>query len=133
MIDTLGIDGAAAVVAVGITVATAVAFGLLPALAASTFHPAEALREGGRTAGAGRRTGRLREALVIAQIALAIVLLTGAGLMLRSFVHLTRVDPGVDVERILAGRIAARRATAARVQQRSSSSAFPRARGVARC
>ena len=54
---------------------------------------------------AGRRTGRLREALVVAQIALAIVMLTGAGLMLRSFAHLLRVDPGVDVERVLTGRI----------------------------
>jgi putative ABC transport system permease protein len=70
------------------------------------FHPAEALREGGRTDSAGRRTGRLREALVVAQIALAIVMLTGAGLMLRSFAHLLRVDPGVDVERVLTGRIA---------------------------
>ena len=55
---------------------------------------------------AGRRTGRLREALVVAQIALAIVMLTGAGLMLRSFAHLLRVDPGVDVERVLTGRLA---------------------------
>ena len=76
----------------------------------------------GRTSSAGRRTGRLREALVVAQIALAIVMLTGAGLMLRSFAHLLRVDPGVDVERVLAGRIAYRRATAARVRRRSSSS-----------
>jgi putative ABC transport system permease protein len=68
-------------------------------------HPAKALREGGRTDSAGRRTGRLREALVVAQIALAIVMLTGAGLMLRSFAHLLRVDPGVDVERVLTGRI----------------------------
>ena len=105
MIDTLTIDRTAAVVAGGITVGTAVLFGLLPALASSTFQPADALREGGRTAGAGRRTGRLRDALVIAQIALAIVLLAGAGLMLRSFVHLTRLDPGVDIERLLVGRI----------------------------
>ena len=121
MIDTLTIDRTAAVVAAGITVGTAVLFGLLPALASSTFQPADALREGGRTAGAGRRTGRLRDALVIAQIALAIVLLTGAGLMLRSFVHLTRLDPGVDVERILVGRISL---PGARYRQAGLSSQF---------
>ena len=106
MLESLGLDGAATVAAIAITLATAFAFGLLPAVAASLFHPAEALREGGRTDSAGRRTGRLREALVVAQIALAIVMLTGAGLMLRSFAHLLRVDPGVDVERVLTGRIA---------------------------
>jgi putative ABC transport system permease protein len=105
MLESLGLDGAATVAAIAITLATAFAFGLLPAVAASLFDPAEALREGGRTGSAGRRTGRLREALVVAQIALAIVMLTGAGLMLRSFAHLLRVNPGVDVARVLAGRI----------------------------
>jgi predicted permease len=106
MLQTLRIDGTAAVAAAAITGATAVLFGLLPALAASAFRPADALREGGRGRGAGRRTSRLRDVLVVAQIALAIVLLVGAGLMLRSFVHLTHVDPGVDVDRLLIGRLA---------------------------
>jgi predicted permease len=106
MADRMSLDGIALGIAAGLTVGTALLFGLLPAVAASSFQPADALREGGRTAGAGRRTGRLRDALVVAQIALAIVLLTGAGLLLRSFDRLLRVDPGVDVERILAGRIA---------------------------
>jgi putative ABC transport system permease protein len=79
---------------------------LLPALAASAFRPVDALREGGRGSGVGRRTSRLRDALAVAQIALAIVLLAGAGLMLRSFIHLTHVDPGVDVDRLLIGRLA---------------------------
>jgi putative ABC transport system permease protein len=106
MLQTLKIDGTAAIAAASITVATAVLFGLLPALAASAFRPADALREGGRSSGVGRRTGRLRDGLVVAQIALAIVLLAGAGLMLRSFIHLTHVDPGVDVDRLLIGRLA---------------------------
>ena len=105
MIEQLRIDGVALGVAAGVTMGTAVLIGLLPALAASGDQPVDALREGGRTSGAGRRTARVRDALVVAQIALAIVLLTGAGLMLRSFRHLLQVDPGVDVERILAGRI----------------------------
>ena len=106
MLQTLGIDGTAAIAAASITLATAVLFGLLPALAASAFRPADALREGGRGSGVGRRTSRLRDALAVAQIALAIVLLVGAGLMLRSFIYLTHVDPGVDVDRLLIGRLA---------------------------
>jgi putative ABC transport system permease protein len=105
MVDALALDGTAAVVAAAVTIGTALVFGLLPAIAASSFRPADALREGGRTGSAGRRTGRLRETLVVAQIALAILLLTGAGLMLRTFAHLLRVDPGVDVERVLVGRL----------------------------
>lgn len=105
MVDSLAIDATAAAVAAGVTIGTALIVGLLPAMVASSFHPADGLRDGGRTAGASRHTGRLREALVVAQIALAILLLAGAGLMLRSFAHLLRVDPGVDVERVLAGRI----------------------------
>jgi putative ABC transport system permease protein len=105
MLETLRLDSTAAFAAASITGATAVLFGLLPALAASAFGPADALREGGRGAGTGRRTNRLRDVLVVAQIALAIVLLVGAGLMLRSFIHLTHVDPGVDVDRLLVGRV----------------------------
>lgn len=105
MIDRMGLDGIVIVAAAGITIGTAMVFGLLPALAARASAPVEALREGARGAGGGRRTRRVRDALVVAQMALAIVLLIGAGLMLRSFSHLLRVDPGVDVDKILAGRI----------------------------
>jgi putative ABC transport system permease protein len=105
MLETLRIDSTTAIAAASITGATAVLFGLLPALAASSFGPAEALREGSRGTSVGRRTNRLRDVLVVAQIALAIVLLVGAGLMLRSFIHLTHVDPGVDVDRLLVGRV----------------------------
>ena len=105
MLEGLGLDVVALVAAIGLTVATAVLFGLAPAVAASRFEPAGTLRDGGRGTGAGRQGGRLRDALVVAEIALAIVLLTGAGLMLRSFGRLLDVDPGVDVDRILAGRV----------------------------
>ena len=105
MVASMGVDGVVLAVAVGLTAATGVLFGLVPALAACAPRPAESLREGGRSFGTGRRAGRLRDALVVAQMALAIVLLIGAGLMLRSFSHLLRVDPGVDVEKILTGRV----------------------------
>ena len=105
MIERITLDGVALSIAAGLTIGTAVLFGLLPALASSAFRPAEALREGGRGSGPGRGAARLRDALVVSQIGLAIVLLIGAGLMIRSFGHLLRVDPGVDVERILSGRV----------------------------
>ncbi len=105
MVASMGVDGVVLAVAVGLTAGTGVLFGLVPALAACAPRPAEALREGGRSFGTGRRAGHLRDALVVAQMALAIVLLIGAGLMLRSFSHLLRVDPGVDVEKILTGRV----------------------------
>jgi putative ABC transport system permease protein len=106
MAADIAIDGVALAVAAGLTLGTAMLFGFAPAVAASRFEPAETLRESARGAGAGRRAGRLRDLLVVVEMALAIVLLTGAGLMLRSFERLLRLDPGVDVERILAGRIA---------------------------
>lgn len=107
MVARMGVDGVVVAVAVGLIAGTGVLVGLVPALAAGAPRPAEALREGGRGVGSGRRAGRLRDALVVAQMALAVVLLIGAGLMLRSFSHLLHVDPGVDVEKVLTGRVVA--------------------------
>jgi putative ABC transport system permease protein len=72
---------------------SAILFGVGPALAASRAAPNEALKAGGR-GGASRRHGRARDALVVAQITLSVLLLIGAGLLIRSFTHLGRVDPG---------------------------------------
>jgi putative ABC transport system permease protein len=105
MVASMGVDGVVLAVAVAVTAGTGVLFGLVPALATCAPRPADALREGGRSSGTGPRAGRLRDALVVAQMALAIVLLIGGGLLLRSFSHLLRVDPGVDVEKILSGRV----------------------------
>jgi putative ABC transport system permease protein len=105
MLEGVQVDGLALAVAVALAVATAVLTGLAPAVVAARHRPAETLREGGRGAGGGRRAARIRDVLVVAEVALAIVLLIGAGLMLRTFSRLLQVDPGVDVERILAGRI----------------------------
>ncbi len=69
------------------------AFGIAPALEASAVHLQPALKEGG-SAGAGREGGRLRRAFVAAEIAIAIVLLVGAGLMIRTFLALRAIDPG---------------------------------------
>jgi predicted permease len=76
-------------------VLSAVVFGTIPAIRASRPDLMDVLRAGGRTAGIS--TGRyLRSAVVVAEVALSLVLLVGAGLMVRSFVELTRINPGFD-------------------------------------
>jgi putative ABC transport system permease protein len=79
-------------------------FGTVPALQATGRATARALREGGRGILSGRGR-RLRSAFVVAQMALAMVLLTGAGLLIHSFVRLNHVDPGFRKERALAFRV----------------------------
>ena len=73
-----------------------VAFGLAPALQTSRLRLQDALKEGSAASGSGLESGRLRRAFVAAEVALAIVLLVGAGLMLRSFLGLRAADPGFD-------------------------------------
>lgn len=80
-------------------------FGLIPALAASRVNVNETLKEGGAQAGLGRRTHRLRGMLVIAETALALVLLTGAGLLARSFLRLSGVSLGFDPQHLLLGDV----------------------------
>jgi putative ABC transport system permease protein len=69
-------------------------FGVAPALTASGAEVIDALREGGRGASAGRRAERLRDGFVVAQVALALVLVTGAGLLVRSLLEARGTDPG---------------------------------------
>ncbi len=86
---------------------TAVLFGLVPALAATRFDLRGKLAAGGRgVAGRGRRQQRLRQGLVIGELSLAVVVLAGAGLLLRSFLELASVEPGFATEGRLAARLA---------------------------
>jgi putative ABC transport system permease protein len=80
-------------------------FGLAPALRATAPHIEEALREDTAGTGGGRRRRRLQHVLVVTEVALALVLLVGAGLLLRSFIALNKVNPGFDTRDILAARI----------------------------
>jgi predicted permease len=75
---------------------TGVLFGLAPALQATNPNQVENLREGGRGSGAGRRHGRLSRILVVSEVALSIILLAGAGLLLRSFWRVLEVRPGFN-------------------------------------
>jgi predicted permease len=81
-------------------VLSAAIFGIIPAIRASRPDVMDVLRAGGRTAGIA--TGRyLRSGVVVAEVALSLVLLVGAGLMLRSFIELTRIRPGFDANGVM--------------------------------
>jgi predicted permease len=92
----LRMDGMTLAFAVGVSAITGVVFGLAPALQASSPHTVHALKEEGRGAGVGRATGRLRNALVVSQVAVCLVLLVGAVLFLRSFIAAQTLSPGFD-------------------------------------
>jgi putative ABC transport system permease protein len=85
----------------GITVLTGAIFGLLPALRLSRTDLNSTLKEGGKAAGRGPRGNRVRDSLVVAQVALAMMLLVGAGLMIRTFVNLMGIKPGFETKNLL--------------------------------
>lgn len=89
----------------GISLLTGVIFGLLPAWTASRGGVSEALKEGGRSATAGSARQRLRSAFVVAELAIALVLLVGAGLLIKTFWNLRSVAPGFNPERMLTMRV----------------------------
>jgi putative ABC transport system permease protein len=89
-----------------ISLATGVAFGLAPALIISSTNLAESLREGARGATSGLHTNRTRGLLVIVEVALALVLLVGAGLLIQSFVRLQQVALGFDPRDVLTFNVA---------------------------
>src|SRR5262249_5268163 len=84
---------------------SAALFGLAPALQAVRKNLVEPLKDAGKGAGGGFRRGRLRSALVVFEVALSLVLLSGAGLLMRSFVKLQQMDLGFDPENILYARL----------------------------
>ena len=89
----------------GVSLVTGVVFGVVPAFEASRVSTSESLKDGAKGTTVGKRSGRLRGAFVVAEIALALVLLVGAGLMLKSFARLRSVDPGFQSDNLLTMRV----------------------------
>jgi putative ABC transport system permease protein len=103
-IDAAHIDPVVLLFTLGVALATGFLFGLAPALGGSRVNLHEAIKEGAR--GSASRSGRrLNNAFVIAQFALSLVLLVGAGLLLESFKNLLSVDPGFRAENTLVARV----------------------------
>jgi predicted permease len=96
--DTIGVNGAVFVFAAAVALVTAVAFGLAPAVLMSRADLNDALKEG--TKGSAGRSRRMRSALVVAEISLAVVLLCGASLLIRSVSRLLRESVGVDATNV---------------------------------
>ena len=88
-----------------VSVATAIVCGLAPAFEGSRGNVHEALKDGARQIGASVRHRRIRQLFVVGEIALAVVLLVGAGLMIRSFGTLRAVNPGYDTRNVLTARV----------------------------
>lgn len=96
------LDGRVLAVTLGLTALTAVLFGLVPALQATRLDVQAALAEGGTRAVAGGARGWPRRLLVMAEVALGVVLLVGAGLLVRTFMHLQSQSPGFDPRQVIA-------------------------------
>ena len=103
-VGDIAIDGTVFLFAAVLTLLTAALFGLVPALQASSVDVSPALRQGGR-GGATAGGYRTRRALVVLEIASALVLLVGSGLLLRTFVTLQRSDLGFNPDRVLVGAV----------------------------
>ncbi len=103
-LDEVGLDLRVLLFTLGVSLATGLLFGLAPAWRASKSELHETLKEGGRT-GVGAGQQRLRGLLVVAEMALSLVLLIGAGLLVKSFVHVLTADRGFDVEQVLTANV----------------------------
>src|SRR5256714_3566229 len=101
----VNVDLVVLIVTAAIAIGTGILFGLIPAFASTKPELTEALKEGGRSSTAGARRNRLRNSLVVAEIALALVLLVGAGLLLKSYARVQNIDPGFDRRNVLTAEI----------------------------
>jgi predicted permease len=101
----VGVDGRVLAFTILVSVGTGILFGLIPAFQASRADLSGALKEGSGRSGTGARQNRARSFLVVAEVALALVLLVGAALLVRTAVALRSVDPGFDTTNVLTMRM----------------------------
>jgi putative ABC transport system permease protein len=104
-VKDVSIDSWALLFTLGITTVTGLGFGIVPALQASRPDPNETLKDAGRGSTAGARKQRARSILVIAEVALALVVLVCGGLLMRSFWRLQQVEPGFNPKNVLTVRL----------------------------
>src|SRR3954468_1935788 len=104
-LDQVGIDYRVLAFVLGVTAVTGILFGIVPALQASKLDVTSALKEGGRTAEGHRRTSA-RSLLLIGEVALSLILLVGAGLLIKSFLRLQEVRPGFNPHNVLMASVA---------------------------
>ncbi|MDQ6828142.1 MAG: ABC transporter permease [Gemmatimonadota bacterium] len=116
-LNEVAVDGRVMLFALGVSALAALLFSALPILRYGAPNLSLVLKEGGRASTGGRDRHRARNALVIAQMALALVLLSGSGLMLRSFAKLRAVKPGFEADRVMSFRVSIPTATYKTPQQ----------------
>jgi len=104
-LDEVAIDARVLAFTLGLSAVTGVLCGLAPSMRVAGVGAATLLREAGRGGVGSRRSDAVRRVLVVAQMALAVLLLVGAGLMLRSVMRVLAVDPGYATEHVVAGRV----------------------------
>jgi putative ABC transport system permease protein len=104
-LSEIGVDGRVLAFTLGISILTGLIFGLVPAWAASRGRVGDALKEGGRSATAGSARQRLRSVFVVAELAVALVLLVGAGLLIKTFWKLRSVEPGFNPNHMITMRV----------------------------
>ncbi len=100
-LDELSVDGRVLAFALGISLLTAIVFGLVPALSGLRVDVSETLKESGRSGGTSAARQRARSVLVIGELALSVTLLIGTGMLVRSFWQVQKVDPGFTTGRLL--------------------------------
>jgi putative ABC transport system permease protein len=99
------VDGTVLLATLAVSAITGVLFGLAPALSLSRHELVEAFKEDGTRTTANRRSGWIRRALVVSEVALCMILLVGAGLLIQTFVKLRALDPGFDPQNVLTARM----------------------------
>ena len=118
-LQNVGIDGRVLAFTTSVALLTGILFGLAPAIRGSQVNLSETLKEGGRSI-VGSANHRLRSLLVIAEIAMSLVLLIGAGLLIRSFIRVQQVQPGFVPENVLSMRLSVVGTTYATEPRRTS-------------
>ena len=100
-VASIGIDLRVLTTAIAVSIATGILFGIVPAFQSSRPDLTRALSDSSRSATSGTASQKLRSVLVVVEVALAVVLLVGAGLFISSFINVLRIDPGFDSRRVL--------------------------------